>query len=129
MARYYTSRKNFALVITFAASHVSLSISFTVGSQPSEVSVFQESPTSVRMFWNVPEPIDQTTGYVIYYTDSTSSGSVTFDGPFINNEFVDDLTNGLTYTFSVAGRSIHLESEPSTAAHSPVSLRKWCSLL
>ena len=100
---------------------------FPVGSQPQEVAAFQESPTSVHVFWEVPEPIGQTTGYRIYYTSSsaTSSGSVLVDDPLTNNEFVYGLTNGETYTFSVAGRSIHLESEPSTAVNLPISLCKF----
>ena len=97
-----------------------------VGSQPQEVAAFQESPTSVHVFWEVPELIGQTTGYRIYYTSSsaTSSGSVLVDDPLTNNEFVHSLMNGETYTFSVAGRSIHFESEPSTAVNLPISLRK-----
>ena len=103
---------------------------FPVGSQPQEVAAFQESPTSVHVFWEVPEPIGQTTGYRIYYTSSsaTSSGSVLVDDPLTNNEFVHSLMNGETYTFSVAGRSIHLESEPSTAVNLPISLRKFSTL-
>ena len=98
-----------------------------VGTQPQEVAAFQESPTSVHVFWEVPEPIGQTTGYRIYFTSSsaTASGSVLVDDPLTNNEFVYGLTNGETYTFSVAGRSIHLESEPSTAVNLPISLRKY----
>ena len=97
-----------------------------VGSQPQEVAAFQESPTSVHVFWEVPEPIGQTTGYRIYFTSSsaTSSGSMLVDDPLANNEFVHSLTNGETYTFSVAGRSMHFESEPSTAVNLPISLRK-----
>ena len=70
--------------------------------------------TSVRVFLETPQPIGQTTGYRIYYTSPTSSGSVSVDDPLTSNEFVYGLTNGETYTFSVAGRSFHIESEPST---------------
>ena len=104
------------------------SLAFTsviVGSQPQKVTAFQESPTSVRVFWETPQPIGKTTGYRIYYTSPTSSGSVSFDDPLTSNEFVYGLTNGETYTFSVAGRSIHFESEPSIAVNLPISLHKY----
>ena len=85
-----------------------------MGSLPTDVSVIQEGPTSVRVFWTPPEPIGQTIDYQIYYTGPTS-GSVSFDGVESFRQIVTGLVNGESYQFFVAGKSVHLESEPVAA--------------
>ena len=86
---------------------------------------FPDGPHSAHVSWDTPDPIGQTIGYRIYYTSSTSSGSVAVDGV---EYIVGGLANGETYTFSVSGRSRHFESEPSTAINTAVSLGKYVSV-
>ena len=81
----------------------------------------QESPTTVHVFWNPPDPASDTIGYQIYYTGPTN-GSIPADDVNFNNKFITDLINGETYHISVAGKSAHLESEPVVAYNSPIVL-------
>ena len=89
--------------------------------------VFPDGPNSALVIWDIPQPVGQTIGYHIYYTSSTSAGNVTTDDVFFNNHIVTGLVNGETYTFSVAGRSRHFESEPVMEMYGSISLRKSLS--
>ena len=100
-----------------------LSVFYAVGSPPTEVRVLQESPTTIRVFWKHPEPVESTTGYQIYYTGPTE-GSLPADNIDSNNEIITGLVNGQKYHISVAGKSTHLESEPVAAYNGPISLSK-----
>ena len=81
----------------------------------------QESPTTVHVFWDPPDPPSDTVGYQIYYIGPTN-GSIPADDVDFNNEIITDLINGKTYHISVAGKSAHLESEPVVAYNSPIVL-------
>ena len=66
----------------------------------------QDGPTSIRVSWTPPSPLGGTTGYRIYYTRAGgSSDSVDVDGGNTNSRTLMGLTNGETYTISIAGRS------------------------
>ena len=72
-------------------------------SPPSGVTAVQDGPTSIRVSWT---PLGDTTGYRIYYTGAGgSSGSVDVDGGNTNSRTLMSLTNGETYTISIAGTS------------------------
>ena len=78
----------------------------TAASPPSGVTAVQDGPTSIRVSWTPPSPLGDTSGYRIYYTRAGgSSGSVDVDGGNTNSRTLTGLTNGETYTMSVAGTS------------------------
>ena len=78
----------------------------TVASPPSGVTAVQDGPTSIRVSWTPPSPPGDTSGYRIYYTRAGgSSDSVDVDGGNTNSRTLMGLTNGETYTISVAGTS------------------------
>ena len=73
---------------------------------PSGVTAVQDGPTSIRVSWTPPSPLGDTSGYRIYYTRAGgSSDSVDVDGGNTNSHTLTGLTNGETYTISVAGTS------------------------
>ena len=87
-----------------------------VASPPSDVTAVQDGPTSIIVSWTPPSPLGNTSGYRIYYTRAGgSSGSVDVDGGNTNSRTLMSLTNGETYTISVAGTS----STSSTVLPSP----------
>ena len=78
----------------------------TAASPPSGVTTVHDGPTSIRVSWTPPSPLGDTSGYRIYYTRAGgSSGSVDVDGGNTNSHTLMGLTNGETYTISVAGTS------------------------
>ena len=86
----------------------------TVASPPSGVIAVQDGPTSIRVSWTPPSPLGDTSGYRIYYTRAGgSSDSVDVDGGNTNSRTLMGLTNGETYTISVAGRSSSSSVLPS----------------
>ena len=91
----------------------------TGASPPSGVTAVQAGPTSIRVSWTPPSPLGGTPGYRIYYTRAGgSSDSVDVDGGNTNSHTLMSLTNGETYTISIAGRSSSssvLPSPPVTA--------------
>ena len=82
--------------------------------------------TSAGVFWTQPEPIGETIGYRVYYTGPTSGNiSVELNGDKPNNNhIITGLVNGEVYYFSVAGVSVHFESEPVPAGQNPLGLSK-----
>ena len=90
----------------------------TAASLPSGATAVQDGPTSIRVSWTPPSPPGDTTGYRIYYTRAGgSSDSVDVDGGNTNSRTLMGLTNGETYTISVAGTS----STSTVLASPPVS--------
>ena len=88
----------------------------TAASPPSGVTAVQDGPTSIMVSWTPPSPLGDTSGYRIYYTRAGgSSDSVDIDGGNTNSRTLMGLTNGETYTISIAGRS----SSSSTVLPSP----------
>ena len=88
----------------------------TVASPPSGVTAVRVGPTSIRVSWTPPSPLGDTSGYRIYYTRAGgSSDSVDIDSGNTNSRTLMGLTNGETYTISIAGRS----SSSSTVLPSP----------
>ena len=78
----------------------------TAASPPSGVTAVLDGPTSTRVSWTPPSPLGDTSGYRIYYTRAGgSSDSVDVDGGNTNSRTLMGLTNGETYTISIAGRS------------------------
>ena len=78
----------------------------TGASPPSGATAVQDGPTSIRVSWTPPSPLGDTSGYRIYYTRAGgSSDSVNIDSGNANSRTLMSLTNGETYTISVAGTS------------------------
>ena len=78
----------------------------TGASPPSGVTAVQAGPTSIRVSWTPPSPLGGTSGYRIYYTRAgSSSDSVDVAGGNTNSHTLMGLTNGETYTISIAGTS------------------------
>ena len=89
-----------------------------VASPPSGVTAVRDGPTSIRVSWTPPSSPGDTSGCRIYYTRAGSrSVSVDVDGGNTNSHTLMGLTNGETYTISVAGRS----SSSSVLPSPPVS--------
>ena len=83
-------------------------------SPPSGVTAVQDGPTSIRVSWTPPSPLGDTSGYRIYYTGAGgSSDSVDVDGGNTNSRTLTGLTNGETYTISIAGTSSSSTVVPS----------------
>lgn len=106
--------------------HIHLPPMITVGVQPNHVNVHQEGPTTVDVEFDVHDQGDETIGYHIYYT-GTTSGSVSFNASGSKHIHVPirDLVNGGSYVISVVGKSVHLESAPVVAEHSPIVLSRY----
>ena len=86
-------------------------------SPPSGVTAVQDGPTSIRVSWTPPSSLGDTSGYRIYYTRAGGSGDIVdIDGGNTNSRTLMGLTNGETYTISIAGRS---SSSSSTVLPSP----------
>ena len=78
----------------------------TVASPPSGVTAVWVGPTSIMVSWSPPSPMGGTSGYRIYYNRAgDSSDSVDVDGGNTNTHTLMGLTNGETYTTSIAGTS------------------------
>ena len=81
--------------------------------------------TSALVTWDPPFPPNQTVGYQVYYTGPTN-GSVTADvfGAQTGSTTVTGLLNGGVYSFSVAGKSAHFDSERVASQYGSVYLCK-----
>ena len=87
----------------------------TVATAPSDLTAVQDGPTSILVSWNPPDPLRDTTGYRIDYTDGSSSNNVTVDGGSTDSHILTGLQNGATYTISIVATSQGLPSETVTA--------------
>ena len=87
----------------------------TVASAPSGLTAVQDGPTSILVSWSPPDPLGDTTGYRIDYTNGSSSDSVTVDGGSTDSHTLTGLQNGATYTISIVATSQGLPSETVTA--------------
>ena len=67
----------------------------------------QTGPTSITVTWTPPDPLGDTTGYIIDYTneDDSDSGSVTVSDGSTDMETLTGLQNGDTYTISIVATS------------------------
>ena len=84
----------------------------------------QDGPTSIRVTWTPPDPLDGVTGYRIDYTNGGgSSGNVSVDGGSTDNYILTGLTNGETYTISIVATSNTLPSS-AVMANMTVGLSK-----
>ena len=85
---------------------------FPVASAPSNLIAVQEDPTSIRVSWNPPTPLGDTTGYRISYSGG-SSGSVDIsDGSTDNYMYLlTDIETTTSLSISIAGTSDHLPSQ------------------
>ena len=72
--------------------------------RPTDVTVVQDGPTSIKVTWTPPSPLDGITGYTISYTGG-SSGIETVSGGSTNSYTLTGLTNGQTYTISIVAIS------------------------
>ena len=99
-----------------------------VASAPANLMAVQEGPTSIRVSWSPPNPLGDTTGYRIYYSDSDSSDSVDVSGGSTDNYILTGIQNGDSYTISIVATSQHLTSE-SVTLDMVVGLCKSISIL
>ena len=88
---------------------------------PTDVAGVQTGPTSIRVTWTSPDPLDGVTGYRIDYTQGGTSDSITVD--VTNSHTLTNLTNGETYTISVVATSMDLVSK-MVDSNMPVPLGK-----
>ena len=84
-------------------------------SPPSDVIAVQDGLTSIRVSWTPPSPLENNTGYRIYYTRAGGS-SDSVDVNDTSNYTLMDLSNGETYTISIAGTSSYVLSSPPVLA-------------
>ena len=85
----------------------------------------QDGPTSIRVTWTPPDPLDGVTGYRIHHTTGGgSSGSQTVSGGNTMTHTLSDLTNGETYTMSIVATSNTLSSS-AVMADMTVGLSKF----
>ena len=85
----------------------------------------QDGPTSIRVTWTPPDPLDGVTGYRIHYTNGGgSSDSQTVSGGNTMTHTLTGLTNGETYTISIVATSNTLPSS-AVMANMPVGLSKF----
>ena len=68
-----------------------------------------EEPGSFRVSWTPPASSANLTGYRIYYSGVTDSGSVDV-GASATNITIDNRTAGVTYTITMVALSPHLPS-------------------
>ena len=94
-------------------------------SPPTDVAGVQDGPTSIRVTWTPPDPLDGVTGYRIHYaTGGGSSGNVSVAGGSTDNYTLTGLTNGETYTISIVATSNTLPSD-TVVANMAVGLSKF----
>ena len=92
-------------------------IIYTVASPPSGVTAVQAGLTSITVTWTASS---DATGYRIYYTSDSDSGSETVSGGSTETHTLTGLVNGETYTISMMATS-HFFSE-AIAAGTTVTL-------
>ena len=78
---------------------------------PTDVTAVKDGPTSIRVTWTPPAPLDGITGYRISFTGG-SSGSETVSGGNTMSHSLTGLTNGETYTISIVASTNGLSSAP-----------------
>ena len=80
-------------------------------SAPTSLTAVQKGPTSIRVSWNPPSPLGETTGYRIYYNSDSDGDSEDVSGGSRKNYKLTGLQNGVMYTISIVGTSLHLPSD------------------
>ena len=85
-----------------------------MASPPTDVTAVQDGPTSIRVTWTPPSPLEDTTGYRISFTGGGSSGSVDIDGGSTGSYLLTSLVTGNSYIITVAGLSRHFPSDAET---------------
>ena len=91
-------------------------------SPPTEVTAVRSGPTSIRVTWAPPDPLDGVTGYRIDYIQGGASDSITVN-KITNSLTLTGLTNGRMYTISILATSMYLVSG-SVYSNMPVHLGK-----
>ena len=84
-----------------------------VASAPSNLTLKQVGPTSVRVSWNPPSPPGNTVGYTIFCTNvnqSTFAGVKDISDVSITSTTLTGLENRNYYTISIVGLSEHFRS-------------------
>ena len=89
---------------------------------PTNVMAVQDGPTSILVSWSPPDPLGNTTGYRIDYTDGSSSGSVTVSGGSTLSYTLTDLLNGATYNISIVATSNQFPSESVVVMDVPLGM-------
>ena len=91
-----------------------------VASAPTNLMAVQEGPTSIRVSWSPPTPLEDTTGYRIFYSVNNSSDSVDnrsdsvdVSGGSTDNYTLTGLQNGESYNISIWATSEHFFSDIS----------------
>ena len=85
-----------------------------VASAPDSLSLKQDGETNVIVFWKVPTPLGDTTGYRVYYiTDNMNEIIVDTNSSPITLTSLEPLNE---YEISVVGLSEHFSSEPITSS-------------
>ena len=80
---------------------------FTVAPPPSDLKVYQNGPTKIKLTWSLPSHPSVTTGYrIVYSVAGGSSNSVEVDGGS-NSYVLTGLLNGANYVVSFITKSQH----------------------
>lgn len=90
----------------------------TVPSPPTNVTYFHSmGGTTLNMSWTPPTPLEDVTGYVIYYntSDNGSLSNVSVSNSLTDNYLLTGLQTGVTYSVFMVALSEHLPSEVVTA--------------
>ena len=82
----------------------------------------QDGPTSIRVTWTPPSPLEDTTGYRISFTGGDTSDSVDVSGGDTNTFLVTGLVEEATYNVSIVGTSQHFPSITIVVSGGPVIL-------
>ena len=89
------------------SSVYTLTYKHIVASDPTDLTLVQEG-NSIHVSWNPPDPLGDTKGYRVYYTNKMNvTGSVESNTATVTRT----LMVGFRYTISVVGISMHLPSE------------------
>ena len=75
------------------------------------------------MSWSPPTPLEDVTGYVIYYSGCTcggSGGNVSVSNGRANNYLLSGVQMGVIYSVSIVALSPHLPSEVVSATEGKV---------
>ena len=81
----------------------------------------QKNATTLYVSWSPPTPLEDVTGYVIYYSGSDGSvGNVSVSNGRTNSYLLCGIQTGVNYSVSIVALSQHLPSEVVSATEGKV---------
>ena len=104
-------------------------VTSAVASAPTNLTVVQEGPISIRVSWIPPSPLGDTTGYRIDYNSDSDGGGKNFSGGSTNNYLLTVLQEGNTYTITIVGTSQHLPSSEPVSISIQLALGQYLNIV